>query len=123
MGECNAKAIQTNLDTFGYNQTRPRIIQAYLGLFRALCYPEIIKTVVYPKPWHIQNPRIFTTLVYSEPSFIQNAGIFKIWDIFKTLSHIYFDALFLFATTIIFTKYNYFRKACHVEINILRQFL
>ena len=33
MGESNAKAIQTHLDTFGYNQKRPEIIQAYLGIY------------------------------------------------------------------------------------------
>ena len=29
MGECKAKAIQTNLSTFKHNQTYPGIIQAY----------------------------------------------------------------------------------------------
>ena len=104
MGECKTKAIQANLGTFGYNQTHSGIIQAYLGIFRTLCYPDIIKAVVYPKPWHIQNqkhihsPRIFTNLVYSESSFIQNPGIFR------TLSHIYFEALTFFH------GYDYFRK-------------
>ena len=50
MGECKTKAIQANLGTFGYNQTHSGIIQAYLGIFRTLCYPDIIKAVVYPKP-------------------------------------------------------------------------
>ena len=78
MGECKAKAIQTNLSTFKHNQTYPGIIQAYSGIFRTLCYPDIFKTVVYPEPEHIQNPGIFITLEYSEPHYIQNAGIFKI---------------------------------------------
>ena len=59
-------------------------------------------------------------VAYSEPWYIQNAGIFKIWDIFRTLSHIYDEMLIIFMAIIIFTNYNYFRKACRVEINILR---
>ena len=37
MGECKAKATQTNLGIFRHNQTYPGIIQAYLGIFRTLC--------------------------------------------------------------------------------------
>ena len=44
------KAIQTNLGTFRHNQIYPGIIQAYSGIFRDLCYPDIFKTVVYPEP-------------------------------------------------------------------------
>ena len=112
------------LGTFRHNQTYPGIIQAYSGIFRTLRYPDI--TVICLEPWHIQsqkyiqNPGIFTTLVHSEPRYIQNAGIFKIWEIFRTLSYIYDVALIIFTGIIIFTNYNYFRKACHVEINILR---
>ena len=40
MGECKTKAIQTNSG----------IIQAYLRIFRTLCYTDIFKTVVYPEP-------------------------------------------------------------------------
>ena len=47
---------------------------------------------------------------YSEPRYIQNAGLFKTWGIYRTLSHIYNEA----------HKYNYFRKACRDEINLLR---
>ena len=106
--------------TVRHNQTYPGIIQAYSGIFRTLCYPDILKTVVCPEPWHIenqkhiQNPGIFTTMVHSEPRYTQNACIFKIWGIFKTLSQIYNEAL------IIFINYNYFRKTCRVEISILR---
>ena len=125
MGECKTKAIQTNLGTFRHNQTYPGIIQAYSGIFRTLCYPDIFKTVVYPEPWHIQNqkhiqnPGKFTTLVYSEPRYIQNAGIFKIWGIFRYRPRIYYEALIDFTAIIIFTNYNYFCKACRVEVNIL----
>ena len=49
MGEYKAKAIQINLGTFRHNQTYPGIIQAYSSIFRALCYPDIFKTVVYPE--------------------------------------------------------------------------
>ena len=123
MGECKAKAIQTDLGTFRHNKTYPAIIQAYSGIFRTLYYPDIFKTVVYRKHWyihkqkHIQNPGIFTTLVYSEPRYIQNAGILQILGIFRALSHIYSEVL------IIFTNYNHFRKAYRAETNIWRSFL
>ena len=52
MGECKAKAIQTDLGTFRHNQTYLVIIQ---GIFRALSYPDIFKT------------DISRTLTYSEP--------------------------------------------------------
>ena len=61
---------------------------------------------------------IFRTLTYSEPEayleprHIHKSGIFRAASIFRTLSHIYSEAL------IIFTNYNYFCKACRVEINI-----
>ena len=72
MGECKTKAIQTNLGTFRHNQTYPGIIQAYSGIFRILRYPDMIKTVVYPEPWHIHNPGIFRTPLHSECWHIQN---------------------------------------------------
>ena len=50
MGECKTKAIQLSLGTFRYNQTYPGIIQAYSDIFRALCYPGMLKAVVYPGP-------------------------------------------------------------------------
>ena len=50
MGECKTKAIQTNLGTSRHNQMYPGIIQAYSGIFRILCYPDVFKIVVYPEP-------------------------------------------------------------------------
>ena len=50
MGECKAKAIQTNLGTSKHNKTHPGIIQAYSGIFRTLYYSETFKTVVHPEP-------------------------------------------------------------------------
>ena len=47
MGECKAKAIQTNLSTFKHNQTYPGIIQAYSGIFRTPCYS---KNVIFGVP-------------------------------------------------------------------------
>ena len=47
MGKHNTKPIQTDLGTFRHNQTFPGNIQAYSGIFRTLCYPDIFKTVVY----------------------------------------------------------------------------
>ena len=76
MGECKAKAIQTNLVTFRHNQTYPGIILAYSDIFTTLCYPDILyncgvsRTLTYPEPeaysehWYIQNPSIFRTLAY-----------------------------------------------------------
>ena len=74
MGECKAKAIQTNLGIFRHNRTYPEIIQAYSDLFRTLCYPHIFynycisipltysKPEAYPEPWYIENPNKFRTL-------------------------------------------------------------
>ena len=73
MSECKAKAIQTNLGTFRHNQPHPGIIQAYSGIFRTLCYPDIFHNRGISR-----TRSIFRTLVYSEPRYIQNAGIFKI---------------------------------------------
>ena len=50
MGECKTKAIQANLGIFRHNQTYPGITQAYSGIFRALSYRDIFKTVVYSEP-------------------------------------------------------------------------
>ena len=44
MGECKAKAIQTDLGTFRHNKTYPGIIQAYL---EPCINPDIFETVVY----------------------------------------------------------------------------
>ena len=51
MGKCKTKAIQTDLGTFRHKhiQTYPGIIQAYSGIFRTPCYPDMFKTVVYPE--------------------------------------------------------------------------
>ena len=106
MVECKAKAIQTNLGTYRHKQTYPGIIQVFSGIFRTLWYPDIFYnwgisiTLTYSEPE-----------AYSEPCHIQNAGILKIWGIFRTLSHIYDEALIIFSAIIIFTNYNYFRKA------------
>ena len=126
MGECKTKTIQINSGTFRHSQTYPGIIQAYSGIFRTLCYPDILKIAVCREAWHIQNqrhiqnPGIFTTLIHSEPDYIQNDGMFKIWGIFRTLSYICYEALIIYTVIIIFTNYNNFRKACRVEINIWR---
>ena len=44
MGECKAKAIQTNLGTFRHNETHLGIIQTYL---------EPCITLTYLKVWYI----------------------------------------------------------------------
>ena len=74
MGECQTKAIQTNLSTFRHNRTYPGIIQAYL---------EPCVTLTYLKLWYIQNPDIFTTRsifrtpAYSKLWYIQYPAIFR----------------------------------------------
>ena len=98
MGKCKTKAIQTDLGTFRHNYAHLGIIQAYSGIFKTLCNPDIFRTAVCPESWdiqnqkHIQNPGIFTSLVYLEPPYIQKAGIFKIRGIFRTLPNIYDEA-------------------------------
>ena len=91
MGECKAKAIQTNLGTFRHNQT-------YSDIFRSLCYADIF-----------YNCDISRTLTYSEPEAYS-----------ESLSHIYDEALIIFTVVNVFTNYNYFLQACRVEMNILR---
>ena len=84
MGECKAKSILTNLGTLSHNQTYPGIIQAYSGIFRTLCYPDIFyncgisrtltysESEAYSEPWYIQNSAIFRTLAYTNLRHIQN---------------------------------------------------
>ena len=47
MGKLKKKAIQTNLGTFRQNQAYPGIIQAYTGIFKTLCNPDIFRTVAF----------------------------------------------------------------------------
>ena len=113
MGECKTKAIQTNLGTFSHNLTYPGIIQAYL---------EPCVTLTYLKLWYIQNPDIFRTgsilrtLAYSQPWYIKNLAIFRTLAYSK--SEAYTEPCQTSTTKL--TNYNYFRKACRVEIDILR---
>ena len=84
MGECKAKSILTNLGTLRHNQTYPGIIQAYSGIFRTLCYPDIFyncgisrtltysESEAYSEPWYIQNSAILRTLAYTNLRHIQN---------------------------------------------------
>ena len=78
MGKCKAKAIQADLGTFSHNQGYAKFIQAYSGIFKALCNPGILRTVcmsrtlTYSEPksssqdWYSQKPRIFRMLAYSK---------------------------------------------------------
>ena len=50
IGKRKTKAIQTDLGIFRHNQTYPRIIQAYSGIYRALCNSGIFRTVLYLEP-------------------------------------------------------------------------
>ena len=72
MGECKAKAIETNLGTFRHNQTYLGIIQAYLEPCVTLTYLKLWYTLIYSEPRHIHNHGTFRTLLYSERWHIQN---------------------------------------------------
>ena len=49
MGKCKTKDIETNLGIFRHNQAYQGIVQAYSAMFRNLCSPSILRTVVYPE--------------------------------------------------------------------------
>ena len=91
---------QKHSDRFRHIQAYPGIIQAYLGIFKALCNPSIFRIEVYPEPWHVQNQKhiqnpgicIHNPSIFRTP-YIQNDGIFKIRGIFRTLSNIYDEVL------------------------------
>ena len=106
MGKCKTKVVQADLNIFTHIQHITaysdilRHNQAYSGIFRTLCNPDIFKTMVYlelqdiQNQKHIQNrgifrtlaysnPGIFGILVYSEPYYVQKPGIFRI----KTLTY------------------------------------
>ena len=119
-----------------------RQIQAHSGIIRHIqessrhiqAYLEPCVTLTYLKLWCVQNPEmfrrrsIFRTQAYSQLWYIQNPAIFRMLA-YLNLTHIqnpvniYDEALIIFKAIIIFTNYDYFRKACCVEVNILRQFL
>ena len=65
-GKCKTKAIQTDLGTFRHNQAYPKIIQAYSGIFRTLCNPDIFRLWYTRNPDIFQTRRVFGTLAYSE---------------------------------------------------------
>ena len=67
-----ARAIQTNLGTFRHNQVYPGIIQAYSGIFRTLCYPDIFYNCGISRKLTYSE-----TEAYSEPRYIQNADKFE----------------------------------------------
>ena len=82
MSKCKTKAIQTDLN-----------------IFRNLCNPGILRTVVYPQAYSEPEE-------YSEPRYIQHACISKIEahaEPFKTSTMKHFAK--------IINGYNYFRKS------------
>ena len=82
---------QSGLGTFRHNQAYTGIIQAYSEL---MCKHGIFKTEVYAELIHIQKEHT--------QWYIQNTDIFKILRIYRTLSSIYYEALF--------NGYKYFHK-------------
>ena len=97
-----------------------------LGSCKIICYLEpcvtliYFITVVYPEPYHIQNqkhiqnPGIFRTPLYSERWHIQNLR-----HIQNPVAHLRWSINYFHGYNI-FTNCNCFRKACRVEIDILR---
>ena len=102
MGKCKTKTIQTDLGPFRQNQAYPGIIQAHSGIFRTLCNPDILGTVIYPKPWYIRTRSISRTLTYSQPWYIQNPVIFRALAYSKSEA--------IFRTAEIVNGCNYFHK-------------
>ena len=76
----------------------------YSGILRTLCKPSIFRTLIYSKPWHIQNPDIFRTEVYSEPWDTQN-----LTKIQNPIKHLQWSVVQKLLTAIVvFSNYNYF---------------
>ena len=120
-----------------------RQIQAHSGIIRHIqelfrhiqAYLEPCVTLTYLKLWYIQNPdmfrtrSIFRTLTYSQPWYIHNLAKFRTLAYSKSEAYSEpchtskNEVLIIFTAIIILTNYNYFHKACRVEITILRQFL
>ena len=87
------------------------LIIQYLWYSVTLTYSE---PEAFSEPRHIHNSGTYRTLLYSERWHIQNLR-----HIQKPV-YIYDEALISFTAIIIFTNCNYFRKAYHVEISVLR---
>ena len=119
MGKCKAKVAQTDLGIFTHIQVYSvlfRHIQAYLGIiqiytgvFRTLCNPGILRTLVCSEPWHFQNQK-----------HIQNPGILRIRGIFRTLSNIYDGAFCENSERLqLFSQYEIFTFSQLYQINIM----
>ena len=85
---------QKHPDRYRHIQTLWSISRNYSGIFQTLSNPGIIRVVVYPEPWHIQNqkhiqnPVIFKNPVYSELWHSQNPMLIQTF----TTSSIYDEA-------------------------------
>ena len=108
MSTWKTKAIHTDLSTLRHNQAYPGIIPTYPGIFRTMCYSDIL--------WYIQNPNIFRTrnifitLLYSECCHIQNPR-----HIQNPVKHLrWSNSRKQLMTIVIFTNYDYVCKACRV---------
>ena len=65
------------------------IPRKYLDILRTLCNPSIFRTLIYSKPWHMQNqmhmqknPGIFKTELYLEP-----------WDTRNPVKHLWWSTV------------------------------
>ena len=67
MGKCKAKAIQTDLGTFRYNQLYSipcaNLANQSRSISRNMTYS---KPETYSEPWFIQNPGVLKTVAYSK---------------------------------------------------------
>ena len=133
MSECKAKDkfryIQTNLGTFRHNQTCPGIIQAYSGIFRTVCYPDIFyncgisrtltysEREVYSEPCYIQNPAIFRTLHIQNLRHIQKLVAHLRWSVNYFQGYNYFHKLSLFSESL--SRWNKYLEGVSPEVTIL----
>ena len=104
----------------GFQQVKQKLfiqIQAYSGIIRTLCNPDIFKTGEYPEPYISRNRSILRTLAQSQPWYIQNPGIFR--TLVYSKSEAYSEPCQTFTMKCFakivngynyFIKYNYFRS-------------
>ena len=83
MKEFKIKAIQADEGIFTHILAYSDIFKnkQSRGIFRTLCNPGILRTLVYTEQKHILSRDILRTVAYSELWYIQNP------DIFRTLAY------------------------------------
>ena len=87
MKKFKAKAIQSDEGIFMHILTYSDMFEhkQSIGIFRTLCNPGIFRTVVYTEQKHILSRDILRTMAYSEPWHIQNPVIYLLWSVFAKI--------------------------------------